>query len=111
MVTIFTDDLSMYDSIAEPAVSIVDLLKLDHMDILIDVCHIENGWHGYCEVDEDDHDKADVFINESLDLHDQLIALSHELIHVCQFANRQVLEETEAYEYEAILLERVMGTS
>jgi hypothetical protein len=73
------------------------------MDISIDVCHIDSGWHGYCDVDGDNPSNADVNINEDLSYDDKVVALAHELIHVCQFANQIPLEEDDAYAYENIL--------
>ena len=103
MITIFADDSKDRKGLGDIAIAISEILHIEDMDISIDVCHIDSGWHGYCDVDGDYPSNADVNINEDLSFDDKVVALAHELIHVCQFANQIPLEEDDAYEYENIL--------
>ena len=103
MITIFADDSTDRKSLGDISIAISKILHIEYMDISIDVCHIDSGWHGYCDVDGNYPYKADVNINEDLSFDGKVVALAHELIHVCQFANEIPLLEDDAYAYENIL--------
>tara|TARA_B110000908_G_scaffold85182_1_gene101795 strand:+ start:4121 stop:4456 length:336 start_codon:yes stop_codon:yes gene_type:complete len=109
MIQIFATNSQDRQSLGQMAINISNILQIEHMDVLIDVTSIESGWHGYCDVDSIDPNRADVFINETLSYDDKVIALAHELIHVCQFANQMSLDEDVAYENESIIAEMAVN--
>ena len=109
MIQIFATKSHDRKMLGKLAVNISNILQIQHMDVMIDVSHIDSGWHGYCDVDSIDPDRAYVFINEDLSYDDKVIALAHELIHVCQFANQLSLDEDVAYENESSLAEQAIS--
>ena len=109
MIQIFGGTYQDRQKLGQLAINITNILQIEHMDVLIEVTHIKSGWHGYCDVDTIDLNRADVIINEDLCYDDKVIALSHELIHVCQFTNKMYLDEDVAYGNESIIAEMAVN--
>jgi len=109
MIQIFGTKARDRQKLGQLAINITSILQIEHMDVLIDITHVDNGWHGYCDVDTIDLNKADVIINKDISYDEKVIALAHELIHVCQFANQMLLDEDVAYENESIIAEMALN--
>ena len=109
MIQIFAACAQDRQKLGQLAINISSILQIEHMDVLIDITQVDNGWHGFCDVDTIDPNSADVSINQDLCYDDKVVALAHELIHVCQFANEMLLDEDVAYENESIIAEMAVN--